>query len=57
MRILINFVGMWAAFTIAIYYLAHASTKERISVAKAVGFGFCTAALAAVVAVVTVFLF
>ena len=57
MRLFINFMGMWVSFTIAIYYIAHATNKERLSLAKAVGFGFCTAALAAMFAVALVILF
>lgn len=57
MRILLNFLGMWAMFTLAIHWLVEASGRERISVAKAVGFGFGTAVLTALLLFAVVVLF
>jgi len=57
MRILLSFIGMWACFTFTIHALVEASGKERLSIAKAVGFGFCTALLTALFAVATIVLF
>jgi hypothetical protein len=57
MKLFISFLGMWGALTIASYLLMHATKAERISVAKAVGFGFVTALLTATITIAVVFLF
>lgn len=57
MRMLFSFIGMWACFTFIIHTLVEASGKERLSIAKAVGFGFCTALLTGVFVVATIILF
>lgn len=57
MRLVLSFVGMWVAFTLVAHVLVEASGKERLSIAKAVGFGFCTALLTALVTAVTIVLF
>ena len=57
MRMLLSFIGLWACFTFIIHTLVEASGKERLSIAKAVGFGFCTALLTALFVLATIVLF
>lgn len=44
-RLIINFIGFWCAVSTIIYMWAHASDQQHINAAKAIIFGFVTAAI------------